>query len=250
MLAKESTSLLQSDWGTRGWTFQEYLFSTRRIVFQNESVIWDCHCACWLEYQSLPEDSTVCGRSSAIIRIGTSWPDVYQFARLGSLYNQRSLTYPQDVHDALSGALSVIGKVFQGGFVCGMPQIFFDAFLLWQPYTPMQRRVHKHSSNEKIPVHLPSWSWMGWQGDFDSKSLRSAYGYMKKQPDEFFEENAEDWEPSSWRTVPTVKWSYMTDLSSKPVNIAGPDPVYNNIRDNRDHTAALPKGWTMRKKQG
>jgi hypothetical protein len=85
LLTKEATSLLKSDWGARGWTFQEYLFSTRRIIFQNESVSWDCHCASWLECQRLPQDSILCGRPSAIIRSVESWPDAYQFARLASL---------------------------------------------------------------------------------------------------------------------------------------------------------------------
>jgi hypothetical protein len=129
--------------------------------------------------------------------------------------------------------------------------MFFDAFLLWQPYTPVYRRTVTGPATDKMPVCLPSWSWIGWQGDIDSKSLRSAYGYIKKQPDEFFEESIGDWEPSSWSTISTVKWSYMLSLNAKPIDIAEPDRIYTDIRTRpRKVVEELPKDWTGHSKLG
>ena len=33
-----------SQWSTRGWTFQEGLFSRRRLVFSANTVRWECNC--------------------------------------------------------------------------------------------------------------------------------------------------------------------------------------------------------------
>ncbi len=37
--------LLRTTWNSRGWTFQEFLFSRRKIVFHNNTVNWECHCS-------------------------------------------------------------------------------------------------------------------------------------------------------------------------------------------------------------
>lgn len=41
----QAISLMQTKWYSRGWTFQEYIFSTRRVIFQNDTVNWECLCA-------------------------------------------------------------------------------------------------------------------------------------------------------------------------------------------------------------
>jgi hypothetical protein len=49
-------------------------------------------------------------------------------------YNMRQLTYPDDELAAFSGVLSTLSRTFTGGFVWGLPQMFFDVALLWQPF--------------------------------------------------------------------------------------------------------------------
>lgn len=39
------TSLSLTIWGSRGWNFQEELFSTRKIIFKDDTVEWQCCCA-------------------------------------------------------------------------------------------------------------------------------------------------------------------------------------------------------------
>jgi len=92
---------------------------------------------------------------------------LYRYARLVALFNDRDLRYQEDVLDAFAGLLSEASKSFIGGFISGLPQMFFDEALLWQPHLPMSRRVS--SSTEKCAI-LPSWSWVGWQGNFESES--------------------------------------------------------------------------------
>jgi hypothetical protein len=37
----------RSSWHGRGWTFQEHLFSRRRLIFGSDRVRWECHHAKW-----------------------------------------------------------------------------------------------------------------------------------------------------------------------------------------------------------
>jgi len=46
-----------STWATRTWTFQEHIFSKRRIVFYNNTVRWECP-EIWFEDRKVPENGT------------------------------------------------------------------------------------------------------------------------------------------------------------------------------------------------
>lgn len=43
-----------SPWNERGWTFQEYFFSRRRLIFVSDSVRWECARGCLWEEHQLP----------------------------------------------------------------------------------------------------------------------------------------------------------------------------------------------------
>jgi hypothetical protein len=235
LYTQQAQLLLRSDWADRGWTFQEYMFSTRRIVFQNESVNWECHCSSWLESQSITDaDTTPCDEPAGSIANRT-WPNTFQFARLVSLYNKRLLTYPNDALHAFAGTLTALCPTFPGGFISGIPQMFFDSMLIWQPFYTHKRRIDEQLTG-KVSSQLPSWSWVGWQGDTDSKSLRSSYDFMRMQEDEFFENDEKEWEPSSWHTISTVEWSYMLHLDAEATSITVCGHTF------RDSFAARDKG--------
>jgi len=70
----------------------------------------------------------------------TSWPDLAEYARLVFDYNQRKLTYSNDIFDAFDGVFSTLSRTFQGGFHCGLPAVFPDVCLLRQPMASMIRR--------------------------------------------------------------------------------------------------------------
>ena len=44
-------------------------------------------------------------------------------------YNARDLTYEQDALPAIWGLLSVLNRSFEGGFLQGLPEMFFDVAL-------------------------------------------------------------------------------------------------------------------------
>ncbi|KAF2498767.1 HET-domain-containing protein [Lophium mytilinum] len=244
--------LMNSDWGSRAWTFQESLFARRKIVFQDEMVNWECHCISCYEGQATfgSDDTSTCLSPWSPMSSGNTWPDAYRFARLISLYNQRDLTFPEDAHNAFLGTLSDLCQTFSGGFVSGLPVMFFDAALIWQPYEPAIRRRNTGNRPDSEHIHIPSWSWIGWKGDIDSKSLRSSYDYMRRNPDEFLTEEGDEWEPTSWHTESTVKWSYKLrrDCESNEISPSG-----HRFRDvtslNEEDATKPPEGWKAHKDQ-
>jgi hypothetical protein len=113
--------------------------------------------------------------------------------------------------------------------------MMFDAMLLWQPWRPMNKRIPTRPSTQ----HLPTWSWMSWQGSTHTESWRSAYGYIRKNVDEFRGERG--WYPFTWSTFPTLEWSWSKSPTSPRQKIS-----QHLVPDNylKDDDSLLPNGWT------
>jgi len=238
-----SKQLTLSKWFSRGWTFQENVFPTRKLVFQNDTVNWECHCTSWQEAQgvfnlSSQNQCSQSFRTGAALLNPSFCPDMYRFARLVAIYNLRYLTYPEDAIDTFAGALTDFSRVFEGGFIAAMPVLFSDACLLWQPWGEVTRRIARQSDN----AVLPSWSWVGWQGNLNSESWRSAYGYMRANPEEFWESNSRAWFPSSWLTFPTTTWFHSASIIGPKIPIHQLLPV-SIAADVQRETYEPPKGW-------
>ncbi len=221
------------------------MFSGRKIIFQGETVNWECACAAWPEAHGL----VAAGHQSEEPQVehilpdpekdssahNAAWPDLHRFARLVCLYNRRDLTYPEDVIDAFAGVVSTLSHSFTGGFLTGLPAMFLDSALLWQPHRPLTRRL-KRGNGEAC---LPSWSWVGWHGTLNSESWRSGYDYIRKNPDEYYEQDMSVWQPASWHTNSTVSWFYLDDAGRKhPIDVCGHQ--HRGVWPNS--TQALPEG--------
>lgn len=162
----------------RGWTFQEWLFSKRRLIFANKQIHWKCACATWHEDQiDVPGDvDTARNDVSAFLRdtfmdteSGQYPPRVPSIERLGTVlseYNSRQLTFPEDTLPAITGLLTSLSRAMGTGFLCGLPEMCFDAALMWDSFSvqPVKRRTYSGKSRSVLPdSYLPSWSWVGWQ---------------------------------------------------------------------------------------
>lgn len=156
-------------WNSRGWTFQEGLFS-RRILLFNESVSWICRSSVWDEPIRKPTEdlADTVGlqlrptNSQLAFRV-PQWPDLYQWDFLVGQFNKRRLTFDGDVINAFSGTAAIFQRHFNGGLLWGIPEMFFDHCIIWTPTSALQRRkVYGDSSSVS---KLPSWSWAGWEGD-------------------------------------------------------------------------------------
>lgn len=251
--------LLNSHWATRGWTFQEQLLSKRSIIFLDNDVFWDCQLSVW----SLEDGTTTSAEDAEdpyhpVYRLNGETdrdlahelsricaPDFSLYQELICRYNHRNLTYAQDALRAFSGVLTAFARGFPGGFISGLPALFLDSVLLWQPFRKAKRRVVDLSSQSLAPDSpLPSWSWIGWHCLIDPDSLQSCLDYKVdtcSSPDEYKE-------PNSWRVTKLVEWRTF-DGGHDGVHEGVDEPrwleSYKTYRGRVD-AVGLPEGWTSK----
>ncbi|KKA26055.1 hypothetical protein TD95_000337 [Thielaviopsis punctulata] len=208
--------IMESSWSFRAWTLQEALYSRRCVFVFKEVYAWECHCDTWqsnvlglngkhkiLGGSGRSKTASAAAATSALkcsARVSpaslayrhTYWPDMDEYARLVMDYSTRRLTYVQDTLRAFSGITHLLSRTFMGGFVYGMPVMFFDAAMLWNPQASLRRRVLPPASTgadpsgaPASPGPIPSWSWMGWFFDdipIDTVIWRSAADYVETTP--------------------------------------------------------------------
>jgi hypothetical protein len=87
-MLEQAISLMETKWYSRGWTFQEYIFSTRRVIFQDHTVNWECLCDSWHECQDIstassdPESAATEIDSPVAVLNSSPWPDMIRYTRL------------------------------------------------------------------------------------------------------------------------------------------------------------------------
>lgn len=273
--------LLCSYWASRGWTFQEQLLSKRSIVFLDNFCFWDCQRAVWrphsltfkYEDSSTPDnrpskagqaqssnrhpiEETVLKRVRRKYRsLGeesedhtslSSIPDFGLYIELVCRYSNRNLTYDQDVLPAFSGVLEALARrSFRGGFICGLPALFLDSALLWQPLLTARRRSESPAGTATriaATAPLPSWSWAGWQCLIDPGSLKSGLDYIIGEHG--FYPHPMMAEGSSWRTSKLVDWYTVSDDGS--VNPIDEPALLQKFKAGRKglHHRSLPSEWS------
>ena len=233
-------------WYTRGWTFQEMVLARRLIVFHYQFVFWHCNQDARHEFSI---DRSPISNTNREVRgitrmcrevdefIPHSWPDVYQFMDHVKHYNRRTIRYPEDALRAFSGLLTSWNRSFDGGFICGLPQMFFDDALLWQGNTALVRRRHS-GRPARGAIFPPSWSWVGWQGEIDIQEWAHKWDFLGLQRGD-----AKDVKPF-WKLRRTVKWSYGVEDGSKPVrSIDVSSHRYKHLLENREEP--LPSCWSV-----
>ncbi|KAI1458240.1 HET-domain-containing protein [Annulohypoxylon moriforme] len=211
-------------WNTRGWTFQEALFSRRRINFEHDSIRWEC------QEETLKEFGNGGGSNSRIF--AKEVPDVQELSTITMTYNTKDLTFPEDALFAFSGIASALSSTYYGGFISGIPVLLFHMGLLWKPTSALSRRTPKRSSGN---ISLPSWSWAGWKGsvwcwtelavDFAKKCSARGTGIALE------------------RVIPLVQWSWMMEQDGARTSIQDSwheykDKFWNKLGE------PCPVGWT------
>ncbi|KAF4958051.1 hypothetical protein FGADI_2681 [Fusarium gaditjirri] len=225
-----------SEYFERGWTYQEYFLSRRRLIFGNQQIHWQCSCATWhedLPYRHDDNDEKV-SRMLALPNIKKGWPDFNELAVLLNEYNGRELTYPEDAFPAVNGLLTYLQRYsFEQGFLFGLPRGFFDAALMWScqfrmsnlsiPTRPGLRRRRPSGKRHSIlpDTNLPSWSWIGWQGKGVSM-LKGEAQFIHSNALLHSQEQFIDLMRYSVITVPITQW-----YSHKFADGAGKRPVSN-----------------------
>jgi hypothetical protein len=234
------SDLSQTKWFERGWTFQEYLFSSRRLIFGDSRVRWECGQSKFQEDVDFLLNSQANLRPTRTKVLGSlenfmeqSWPNLSSYSNTVRFYNSRHVTYARDANLAFAGLCSVLHAKYEGGFLHGLPEMFFDVALLWQPASVLERRVSPTATSSPPDSMLPSWSWMGWRGEIDSWSWESGTDFVMGCMTSVRTIGILDWytgssgiHPNKWRKIAITSQRYSHLFNS------GDDP--------------LPLGWSRR----
>jgi Heterokaryon incompatibility protein (HET) len=229
---------LKSLWRMRAWTYQEQLFSPRKIIFESDMVRWEC-ARTWFEDRDSPVDWTGSLRSLENQRAEPyhshlPWPNVFRYLFLVQQYNIRTLTYPEDNLRAFAGITTALNQSFVGGFICGLMELFFDVALLWRCGDTIERRNPSGTSDENSNP-LPSWSWAGWKGRIDIGSWPT--DHVKFNRDECaMATTCRVFQRVDWYCSESVRGSRRPILSSR---------VLKQYRSGSlDPQKSLPPGWS------
>ena len=229
-----------SDWARRAWTFQEGKFSRRLLIMNGPSGLasWICQRAEWREEEKrATEHYDWAANNQQIVTQQTSfmgfrakfpsWPDIVFFGDLVSDYTARSLTYKEDILNAFRGTLNVLQASFASEFYHGLPGMFFDLALLWQPADGISRRQCQDGRSV-----YPSWSWIGWVGGI-------SYGVLKGYS-------------ASWLlSLKQLPICFMSVTTICGVNLDGSrrpicDAFYDNSRTHPE-SQEPPPGWSRQR---
>ena len=182
--ASPKTAIKKTRWTTRAWTYQEGLFSRRRLVFSKQQMYFECYGMYCCESLHLPLEtlhrkdmqgfkSVFCSEKRVGIfpkGVGTTATEIVE--RIEE-YSKLNLSHPSDI---LNGMLGIF-HAFEIGRLrihhCGgIPLIpLMPEKSAGKPITEWTRAIgffrglfwDLESRSDRRPG-FPSWSWTGWYG--------------------------------------------------------------------------------------
>lgn len=138
----------------RDQRYQEEIFSRRILIFLGGQVVYSCAMMnqCREDEVLEPQLAQAQGGISGHYKdFGVD--DIGEIEELVFGYTDRLLSYDEDIYHAIAASIPVLRRLINANLCHGMPDVFFDWFLLWQPQVLQARRGVG-----------PSWSWSGWKG--------------------------------------------------------------------------------------
>ncbi|KAK0758527.1 hypothetical protein N5P37_008926 [Trichoderma harzianum] len=215
-------------WSTRGWTFQESYLSRRLLVFTS-IVSFHCqkHTSCewWLD----PHGETGRWTSHSVDRTSficnvPSWPDIVHYIDVVREYSQKRLSFDDDILDAFASGTTVLNQSFHSGFHYGLPEVFFDASLLWEPDCRKSTSLRLRKTKK---LKLPSWSWVRTKGSIGT----SVWDIFAQ---DFYKDTSFE---SIYELKPRVQW-WKTNPQGEALKLI----EYQHFNNH----ASMPPGWTRR----
>jgi hypothetical protein len=159
------TSIRDSTWNSRSWTFQERLLSRRCLIFSEGRVYFQCQSTGMSE--DIFADQKGAGWSLDLVDAPSRiLPELdrraaWFYLRSVPLYTARKITRPGDILAAFKGISNLMESTLQAPFIFGLPSSHFDLALLWEAQGKATRRTSPNSAVEGS-ANFPSWSWCGW----------------------------------------------------------------------------------------
>jgi len=176
----------ESQWMTRGWTYQEFFFSRRCIVFAESETFWYCGELAQRESR----DEEYAGRSENYLDIALNRADdpantsltignwitassnkdqicLWEFYRVCvSEYSQRFLTYHEDSVNAFRSLAQSFATLY--GTIGNPQRVRFNvpegillAALYWRRHKTALRLTRRRKLGSPL---FPSWCWAAWDG--------------------------------------------------------------------------------------
>jgi hypothetical protein len=223
-------------WATRGWTFQEDMFSRRSFVFLQDTVVFLCDGKEWQEgiRTWVPRGWLRIhdGETHLSIR---SHPDLRGLLASLRNYLNRELTYPCDSLAAFAGVLGMMTSFFPGGFHFGIPELCFSSALLWTVEEHNKKDRKKEAARLQQPVaDLPTWSWARYSGTVCFPNLEDTYEGTRTGTNTF-----------QSHTTPTVSWYKFSEDGTKKQLINDAWNLYRTSKTGlgRRSRKDIPEGW-------
>jgi hypothetical protein len=151
-------------------------------MFTAEQVFWECEESFWCEdsFREIPSISPDPHRSSLCGgELNLSWTsDISTFDHFYRVlledYSGRCLSFDSDGLNAFLGIVRALEGSMGESFFWGMPTAFLESALAWGHRSPGLRRRHGVQTscdqhNSPIQSQFPSWSWVGWTSDGQTK---------------------------------------------------------------------------------
>ena len=167
------TSVMHSSWASRGWTFQERLFSRRMLIFAESQCFF--YCDKMSRFESTITELEEGGKDithrflyphlwvddrDKLFNLKTRLFSIYEdehtlinYFQLFRNHRRLTLTYQEDVLRAFGGVITTYERHMSSEFHFGMPLSMFTWAVLLD-CTQSTRRPN-----------FPSWSWAGWSTD-------------------------------------------------------------------------------------
>ncbi|KAH6869982.1 hypothetical protein BKA58DRAFT_168818 [Alternaria rosae] len=241
-------------WNTQGWIFQERWFAGRLMYFLStlathenlgppyfgqdgsDYVSWDYQRAWWHDIRDNMTDELDKRLNSASLwpSIGPiTWPDFSRYASEVTSYVPRYLTYDSDVVPAFAGTASALAKTFPGGFLYGLPIIYFDVALMWMFNEIQAIRTIDTKSDESL--RAPNWSGMSWRAELAYHFWNSLFDFLETTPVSLSIHLS-----SGVVFSPLVRWSYIGAIGAR---IAIENGYHKYRYFAHDSESTPPLGW-------
>jgi hypothetical protein len=159
-------------------------------------------------------------------------PSVWGYADMMTIFNTKSFTMQEDAPRAFAGIQAMLHRVYPRGLIFGLSEFFFEVHLAWTSETgDIERRTASPASGVRP---LPSWSWLGWQGQvnfpFDAE-FRLVPPWLAQDQKVGFRE-------------PVAEW-YSTDFQ-RSTDIRKIHVGWHQAKTNAANSSAVFEGWSRK----
>jgi hypothetical protein len=125
--------------------------------------------------------------------------------------------------DGISGVLSVLGTIFEGGFIAGLPVMFFGRAFWWWHMKPLQKRRAELDDGWKRLA--PTWPWAAWTGEIEFRRLNNL-GREGKWLVQWKYATRSD---ANWQPIPRYRTYLDKNGVVKTVRAEKADPAWTDI---------------------